>query len=239
MNTIKIDRKNTLIIAHRGLSGLEAENTAAAFVAAGNRSYYGIETDIHRTGDGKIIINHDMDLKRIAGENIPVEEVSFDVIQSVVHFDKDGTRNRIDLRSPSLPDYLNICQKYEKHSVIELKSEFTNEEISQIIEIVKAGYDLEKVTFISFKYENLLKIREALPEQSVQFLFCEITDEIVENLIRDRIDVDVMHPALNAKTIELFHNAGLKVNCWTVDSKERAEQLIELGVDFITSNILE
>lgn len=239
MNTIKIEKSNTLIIAHRGLSGLEAENTAAAFVAAGNRSYYGIETDIHRTGDDKIIVNHDMDLKRIAGENIPVEEVSFDVIQSVIHFDKDGTRDRIDLRSPSLPNYLNICKKYEKHSVIELKSEFTEEEIAQIIDIVKTGYDLENVTFISFKYDNLLKIRQALPEQSVQFLFCEVTDEIVENVIRDKMDVDVMHPALNAENIKRFHDAGLKVNCWTVDTKERAEKLIELGVDFITTNILE
>ena len=36
MDTIKIlDHKNTVIVAHRGLSGLERENTCAAFVAAG------------------------------------------------------------------------------------------------------------------------------------------------------------------------------------------------------------
>ena len=52
MNTVKIKRRNTLTVAHRGLSGIEAENTCAAFVAAGNRSYYGIETDIRRTADG-------------------------------------------------------------------------------------------------------------------------------------------------------------------------------------------
>ena len=49
MNTIKVDRKNTLMVAHRGVSGIEKENTCAAFVAAGNRSYYGVETDVHRT----------------------------------------------------------------------------------------------------------------------------------------------------------------------------------------------
>ena len=32
---------------------------------------------------------------------------------------------------------------------------------------------------------------------------------------------------------------GLKVNCWTVDDKEKAEELVAWGVDFITSNILE
>ncbi len=49
MDTIKIEKKNTLMVAHRGVSGLEKENTLAAFVAADNRSYYGVETDVHRT----------------------------------------------------------------------------------------------------------------------------------------------------------------------------------------------
>ena len=40
MNTIKVKAKETLLVAHRGLSGLEMENTCAAFVAAGNRSYF-------------------------------------------------------------------------------------------------------------------------------------------------------------------------------------------------------
>ena len=57
MNTIKINANNTKIIAHRGLSGIEKENTNAAFVAAGNRSYYGIETDVHKTLDGKYVVD--------------------------------------------------------------------------------------------------------------------------------------------------------------------------------------
>ena len=40
MNTIKIDKGQVKMIAHRGLSGLEKENTCAAFVAAGNRESY-------------------------------------------------------------------------------------------------------------------------------------------------------------------------------------------------------
>ena len=60
MNTLKMKHKGSVqMIAHRGVCGLERENTAAAFVAAGNRSYFGIETDIHETSDGKFIIIHD------------------------------------------------------------------------------------------------------------------------------------------------------------------------------------
>ena len=59
MNTIKINMQNKKIVAHRGASRLEKENTLAAFIAAGNRSYYGIECDIHRTADGRYVVIHD------------------------------------------------------------------------------------------------------------------------------------------------------------------------------------
>ena len=55
MNTIKLNDRKAKIIAHRGLSGLEKENTCPAFVAAANRSYFGIETDVHMTKDGKFV----------------------------------------------------------------------------------------------------------------------------------------------------------------------------------------
>ena len=239
MNTIKFDKKNALVVAHRGLSGIERENTNAAFVAAGNRSYYGIETDFHRTADGKFIISHDQSLKRVSGEDIDVEAVSLATAQSVVLFDKDGTKNRADLRPATLENYISICKKYEKHCVLELKSAFTEEETERYLSIIRdLGY-LEQVTFISFIYENLEKIRAVYPEASVQFLFSELTDEIAEKVKRDRFDVDAYFKTLTKKAIDDFHAAGLVVNCWTVDTKEDGERMAEWGVDFITSNILE
>ena len=239
MNTIKIEKKQARLVAHRGLSGIERENTNSAFVAAGNRSYYGIETDIHRTSDGKFIVCHDQTLERVAGENLNVETVSLSVSQNVVLFDKDGTKGRLDLIPSTLQNYISICKKYEKHCVLELKNRFTDEEIQAIIDIIKEFDYLENVTFISFAYENLPKIRAVLPDQSVQFLFGEATEEIIENLIRDRIDVDIRASMLTRELVERFHEAGLVVNCWTVDDKQRAEELVEMGVDFITTNILE
>lgn len=239
MDTIKFNKNKTLVVAHRGLSGLETENTNAAFVAAGNRSYYGIETDIHKTADGKFVVNHDNDLNRVAGENICVESVSLSVLQNVVLFDKDGTKNREDLRPCTLENYISICKKYDKHCVLELKSDFTDEETARFVDIIKNYGYLENTTFISFNYQNLLKVRSILPEQSAQFLFCEFTEGTIEKLIADKIDVDVYFGALNKQTVDILHDAGLKVNCWTVDKKEDADRLAEWGVDYITSNILE
>lgn len=239
MNTIKFNKNSTKIVAHRGLSGIEKENTNAAFVAAGNRSYYGIETDIHRTADGHFVVCHDNDLKRVAGVAIAVESTTLAELQSIVLFDKDGTKNREDLRVSTLENYLSICKKYEKHCVLELKSDFTDEEISQIIDIVKSFDYLENVTFISFIYSNMTKIRKNCPSQSVQFLFEKFNEEIITRLIADRIDVDVYYKALTKEMIDFLHENGLKVNCWTVDDKEKAEELSAWDVDYITSNILE
>ena len=239
MNTIKVEKSSTQLIAHRGLSGIETENTNAAFVAAGHRSYYGIETDIHRTLDGRFVVCHDDDLKRIAGVNIPVETTALSDLQSIVLFDKDGTKGREDLRMSVLENYLAICKKYEKHCVLELKSDFTDEEISRIIEIVKSFDYLKNVTFISFIYSNIKKVREICPVQSVQYLFSRFDDTIIKRLIADRIDVDVQYKALTAELIALLHENGLKVNCWTVDDPKAAETLVEWGIDYITTNILE
>ena len=239
MNTVKFDKRNTLVIAHRGVSGLEVENTNAAFIAAGNRSYYGVETDIHKTADGSFVIFHDGNLLRTAGENISVEEVSLSVLMSVTLFDKDGTKNRPDLRPTTLENYISICKKYEKHCVLELKSEFTDEEIEAIVNIIKGYNYLDEVTFISFKFDNLVKIRKILPTQSVQFLFSEITDEITAAIKEHGFDVDIHYSALNKDVIDDLHGAGIKINCWTVDNKEKAEELSLFGVDYITTNILE
>ncbi|MBQ7761477.1 MAG: hypothetical protein IJ400_05415 [Clostridia bacterium] len=239
MNTIKFEKNNTRVIAHRGLSGIEVENTNSAFVAAGNRSYYGIETDIYKTTDGNFVIGHDDNYKRLAGEEIYLEKEALDTLQGVIFFDKDGLKDRCDLRPSRLENYLKICKKYEKHAVLELKSDFTQDEISKIVEIVK-GYDyLESTTFISFNYNNLLKIKAILPKQSAQYLFWKVTDEEIERLSCDGIDVDVWCRELTREQIEACHKAGLKVNCWTVDTKEEAEKLVSWGIDFITSNILE
>ena len=239
MNTIAFDKRNTRVVAHRGVSGLERENTASAFVAAGNRSYYGIETDIHRTADGRFIVCHDATLTRVGGENLSVEEVSLAVSQSVTLFDMDGTKGRADLVTPSLEDYLSIAKRYEKHCVLELKSDFTEEEIARIVDTVRTVYCLECVTFISFCYDNLTKIRALLPKQSVQFLFKEFTEDIIRRTLEDGMDIDVQFRALTKEYIDFYHSHGRVVNCWTVNTKEDGERLAEMGVDFITTNILE
>ncbi len=239
MNTIQFNKQRTLVVAHRGLSGIEKENTNAAFVAAGNRSYYGIETDIHRTSDGHFVICHDATLERVAGVAVSVEETALADLQDIVLFDRDGEKSRADLRPCTLENYIDICKKYEKHCVLELKSDFTDEETARFIRVIEERDYLEQVTFISFVYENLLKVRRLLPTQSAQFLFYRLTDDIFDRLVTDGLDADMHYPDVTAEVIARLHGAGRKVNCWTVNDSETAERLALLGVDYITTNILE
>ena len=239
MNTVKFNKQNVKMVAHRGLSGLERENTCAAFVAAGNRSYVGIETDIWRTADGSFVTLHDGNLARVGGEQIHAETVTLKTLQSVVLYDMDGSKGREDLRVPTLENYISICKKYQKLCVLELKSDFTPEETARFIEVIRALDYLEQVVFISFNYNNLLRVRAVLPEQRVQFLTGDGSDEMIARLVADRMDIDVQHGALTEERVAAMHRAGLTINCWTVDDPARAEQLAEWGVDYITSNILE
>ncbi len=239
MNTIKFDNKQTLTVAHRGLSGLERENTASAFVAAGNRSYYGIETDIWRTSDGHFVVNHDGHTHRVGGVIASMENTPWQLLREIVLYDTDGTKGRYDLRLPNLENYISICKKYEKICVLELKSVFTPEETDGMIELIDEYDYLDHVIFISFHYENLVNVRKIRPNQSCQYLTGDNSDAMIAKLVADKMDIDIIHTALTEERVNAMHAAGLKVNCWTVDDPARGEELASWGVDYITSNILE
>ena len=69
MDTIKLNKENNpavRMIGHQGIHHLEVGNTCSGFVAAGNRTYWGVETDVHVTADGEFIIIHDDDTGRVA-----------------------------------------------------------------------------------------------------------------------------------------------------------------------------
>ncbi len=242
MNTIKINSNGAKMIAHRGLSGIERENTCPAFVAAGNRSYFGIETDVHVTKDGKFIIIHDETTERITFKehNINVEESDYSEVENIVLPDLDNTTDRKDVRIPLLKEYIKICKKYEKICVLELKNHFKEADIEKLTNEIKALGYIENVIFISFDFENCVNVRKLLPENDVQFLTSnEITSELIEKLCANNLDLDIYYKQLNSENIELLHSKGIRVNCWTCDDKDEAEKLVSYGVDFITSNILE
>ena len=240
MNTIKIENKDkVLMVAHRGVSGIEKENTCSAFVAAGNRSYYGIETDVHRTRDGRFVCIHDGTTGRVAIDNLNVEESTFDTLRSLVLTDTDGVKGRIDLRIPTLQEYVRVCRKYGKVGVLELKTAFEPADLQKIIDIIKAEDYLSGIIFISFNLNNMIGIRALLPQQPCQFIISDFPEDLIDTLVKYSLDLDIYYKALTQENLAALKEKGIRVNVWTVDKPEDATRLIGWGVDYITSNILE
>ena len=241
MNTIKLDSKNVKMIAHRGLSGLEKENTCSAFVAAGNREkYFGIETDVHKTSDGKYVIFHDDDTARVALDSMIIEKTSYDTLRNLQLTDIDGKRGRIDLHIPTVEEYIRICKKYDKTCIFEFKNEFAEEEIYEIVEIFEKEEYLDHVIFISFQLINLVYLRRRYPKVNAQYLIeHKWEDSVFDSLEKYSLGLDIDHHLLTQEIVDRVHAMGKEVNCWTVNDLEAGNKMVEMGVDYITSNILE
>lgn len=239
MDTIKINKQNTLMVAHRGVSGIEQENTCAAFVAAGNRSYFGIETDVHRTVDGKFVVFHDDTTGRICVDNMVVEKSTFDGLRSLLINNTNGKKDRWDYRIGTLEEYISICKRYEKTAVLELKNEFKETDLYAIVDIIKDMDYLDHVIFISFCLTNLVMLRAKYPDQPAQYLIEDYDESLISVLTTNHLDLDTEYTLLTEERVKALHEAGIKINVWTCDDPEYAEKLVSWGVEYITTNILE
>ncbi|MDD4120852.1 MAG: glycerophosphodiester phosphodiesterase family protein, partial [Clostridia bacterium] len=133
--TVQIEKKETLMIAHRGLSKIEKENTIPAFRLAGEHSYYGIECDVHRSKDGRYFIIHDENTKRVSGEDCIIEESTAERIRNIYLRDISGNASERYI-IPTLIEYIMTCQKFNKVAVVEFKNHFEEEHILEMCEII-------------------------------------------------------------------------------------------------------
>jgi glycerophosphoryl diester phosphodiesterase len=108
-----------------------------------------------------------------------------------------------------------------------------------IANVVREMEMFGQTTFISFARDNLVALRAAYPDADVQWLLGSISDDKLELLISSGMDADVAGSALTKEFIDAMHAAGRVVNAWTIDSLETAAHLRDIGVDMITTNILE
>ncbi len=82
------------MFAHRGLHGKGVpENSLAAFARATEREL-GVELDVRFTSDKKLVVFHDDNLKRLCGEDIPVESISYEQLKD---YRLSGTKEGIPL----------------------------------------------------------------------------------------------------------------------------------------------
>lgn len=73
--------KLPLIIGHRGAKGIAPENSLSGFKKAIELGIDGVELDVHLTKDEKLVVIHDMDLKRFSGLNIPIKQLTLEELK--------------------------------------------------------------------------------------------------------------------------------------------------------------
>ena len=238
--TIKINTGNTRMIAHQGLHALERGNTNQAFIAAGNREkYYGIETDVQRTGDGKYVIIHDETTGNISRTNLRVAGSTLEELRAITLLDNEGKPGRADLRLPTLQEYFKICKFYEKKSILEIKVPMQKESLAEIVNIAKEMGQLDDTVFISFHRRVLIDLRELLPDHPMQYLTTAWNEDVREYVLKYNLGVDIAWTVLSETAFREMKALGLEVNSWNVDDPALGEKLASWGIDYLTTGILE
>lgn len=239
MDTLKIVKENVKMIAHRGLSGLEKENTIAAFIAAGNKSYYGTECDIHLTKDNVFVVCHDDHTGRVSPVKKVIKELTYEELSQICLYGFESKTTRSYLKIPTLREYLEVSKKYNKNCIIEIKCDLEKKDVDKLfVEIEEFEY-LSNITFISFNLENLKKIRRINKTIPLQYLTSTYTKELPELCKKEKVDIDMAYRELSLPIVEEFHNLDVKVNAWTVNNPIEALILVSWNIDYITTNILE
>ena len=127
----------------------------------------------------------------------------------------------------------------EGDCVIEVTQSSGESRYDKIVSMIeKAGY-LEQVTFISFALKNLIYLRRRYPQQPAQFLIKEWDDRLLEVLEKYNLGLDIYYKSATAENVQKVHALGQEYNVWTVNEAADGAALVEMGVDYITTNILE
>lgn len=159
---------NSLIYAHRGASGCRFENTISAFEEAVRQGADGIELDVQLTADGQLVVIHDLNLKRLAGLDLPITSLTTVDLQTV-KVGKPFRRYTFGHRIPLLYDAARFCREYGMALNIELKeSVYSNREA--IERIIQCADLVPNVHISSFDYETLLIVKEIDPDMETALL---------------------------------------------------------------------
>lgn len=118
---INYDRQNVKIVAHRGGHKNAVENSLESIDEAKKAGAQALETDIKMTADGEFVIFHDLTLRRMAGINRRITDMTLAEIRQV-ELKQGDNRARI----PTLEEFIHKAQKNQLDLFLELKVEGSN-----------------------------------------------------------------------------------------------------------------
>jgi len=226
-------KDSTEVTAHRGASTLAPENSLASARAAIEVGADWVEIDVQETADGHVVVYHDADFKRLAGNELKIWDATLSDLADIdigSSFDPEFKDERV----PTFEQILQTC-KGKAGVAIELKYYGHEVELEKrVIEIIEK-HDMESdVVIMSLKREAVEKVKKMNPKLRVGQLAAAAIGSL------QRVDADFL--AINASMasrdfIQKTQAGGREVHVWTVNDAVTMSMMIGRGVDnLITDN---
>jgi len=228
-----------LALAHRGHSIAFPENTMAAFRAAVEAGADAIESDVHLTADGHLVMLHDETLERTTNGHGPVVARTLDEVLTLDAWGRFGERCRGE-RVPTLEQLLDLAADTGIFLILEVKGADHAQSLAignAVADRLAARGELERHLVSSFdqaalgalhaRYPTLDVAPDRLPEVG------RLPPEAVvaqAQAIGARV-IQVLHTEIDRELVEAHHAAGIALWSWTINTAEEITSSKALGCD--------
>ncbi len=221
-----------LNFAHRGAAGYCPENTMAAFNHAIELGATGIETDVHMTADGKLVLIHDETLQRTTGSPKWVKDIELAELKELdagSWYDPTFQGERV----PELNELLALIKRTKLVVNLELKNTYVSYPGLEEALIEAVGqYDLaDRVIISSFNHYSLVKCKQLAPEIRTGILYMEGLYEPWDYAATTRADaLHAFHHAVQPELVAKAATHGIVYHPWTVNDPVEMRRLVDAGV---------
>ncbi|MET8976680.1 glycerophosphodiester phosphodiesterase family protein [Streptomyces sp. NPDC004539] len=213
-------------MGHRGVMGVEPENTLRSFVAAQAAGLDGIELDLHLSSDGELVVMHDADVDRTTDGSGPVREHT---LQELRAFDA-GRGERV----PTFEEALDAVS-------VPLQAEIKDAQAAQALAEVMLKRELvDRVEVSSFHDQALAEITRLVPGVRTALIGGRYGADIADRAV----DVGARTLCLNIRrltleTVEHARKHDLRVLAWVVNTQDQLRLARAFELDGVTTDYPE
>lgn len=219
------------LIAHRGFTPVAPQNSIPAFMEAGKRRFWAIETDVHRTADGHLVCIHDATVDSTYKGSGAVREMTLKELLELERVEEEG------LKIPLFSEYLRICRQAGAVPFIETKTE----DIPQILEETAEWFRPDEIVMSSTKFHHLEMVRKLTEDIFIHHIFSD--EDYAKQLKRmGKSGLSYKYSELEdvpEGLIERTHEQGICVCLRAGDNPETVRRMLEMGLDYIPTNRAE
>lgn len=231
LGNVQLD-DNVIVVAHRGAAGAAPENTLAAIRQAIDDKTDWVEIDVQETRDGQVVVVHDSDFMKLAGNPVKVWEADLATIQQI----DIGSWFGAEFADQRVPTLAQVLEEIRGRSrlVIELKYYGHDQQLEQrVVDLVEAAGMEDDIVVMSLKLEGVQKIQALRPDWTAGLLAATAVGDL------SRLDVDFL--AVNANMakpgfIRRAHKAGKQVFVWTINDALSLSRWMSMGVDGVITD---